>query len=123
MVVMVHTLVSFPSISRSILLMPTLGVDLCTCSTAMMDGDLISLIRFLLMKLVTSSMLPMNTLLANAVATQIMARAHAVRGIRIVSTVQVPREAALWMEMNLPCVATQRNIWDGVTEINFSETI
>ena len=58
---------SFPSTSRNILLMPTLGVDLCTCSTAMMDGDLISLIRFLLMKLDTSSMLLMNSpLIASA---------------------------------------------------------
>ena len=38
---------------------------------------------------------------------------HAVRGIRTVSTVQVLREAALWMEMSSPCAATQGSIWDG----------
>ena len=65
-------------------------------------------------------MLPMNSPLVNAVATQIMARACAVQGIRIVSTVQVLRENVLWMAMNSPCAATQGSIWDGVTNKNLT---
>ena len=118
MVAMVHILVSSPNTSRCILRMPTLRVDLCICSTAMMDGGLISLIGYSLTRLDIFSMLQMNTPLVDAIATEIMARACAVRGIKIVLIVQVLREAASWIQMNSPCAATQRSIWDGVTERN-----
>ena len=91
---MAHTSVSFPSTSNHISPMLTLVVDLCTCSTATMDGGLISLIEYLLMKLDTFSTLPMSTLMVNAIATEIMAEALAVQGIKTVLTVQVLRAAA-----------------------------
>ena len=60
----------------------------------------------------------MSSLLAmvNAIATKIMARGLAVKGIKIVLTVQVLRAAALWVQMNSVYAAIQRNIWDGVTK-------
>ena len=65
------------------------------------------------------SMLPMNTPLVNVIATPIMAGARAVQRIKTVSTVLVLRAAALWIQISSPYAATQRSIWDGVTEINF----
>ena len=45
-------------------------------------------------------MFPINiaTPMVDKIATKIMARVHAVRGIRIMSTVRVLRAAALWIQ-------------------------
>ena len=66
----------------------------------MMDGGLISLIGFLLMKLDMSSMLPMNTPLVDVIATEIMVWARAVQRIKTVSTVATRSQSNCIMDTN-----------------------
>ena len=46
-----------------------------------------------------------------------------IRTVSTTCTIIVLRAAALWIQMSSPCAATQRNIWDGVTEINGVRTL
>ena len=88
-----------------------LAVDLCICSTATTDGELIRSIKSLLMKLDMFSMLAMNT--PTAIATNIMVEAVALLKTATVFRVLATRPPASWITMTSKCVVIQGNSWDG----------